>query len=168
MNPREERRLADRRNHHRWLWLLVAICALTVFIAWLGTRPRPEPASAPFAADPALPGAIALARRFESSFKQRDVAQPAPQPALTAEEIVARKLAQFARSRRQLAYALARRHDVKVSSDVEQFFAAVESGNWDNIEAAFKKINGGDSSAGQAERPPGVARLWPAIIDAYG
>jgi len=45
----------------------------------------------------------------------------------------------------------------------------VESANWDLIEARFKVINGGDSSAGYATgRPPGVEHLWPAIVDAYG
>lgn len=88
---------------------------------------------------------------------------------LTAEEIVAGKLSHFARSRRDLAYALAERHGVQVSGDVERFFAAVESGRWDDIESAFKKINGGDSSASWADtRPPEVEHLWPAIIDAYG
>jgi len=87
----------------------------------------------------------------------------------TAQEIVAAKLTQFAQSRRELVHALAKRHHEQVSSDVERFFDAVESGDWDRIEAAFKVINGGDSSAGQSDkRPPGTAHLWPAIIDAYG
>jgi hypothetical protein len=68
-----------------------------------------------------------------------------------------------------LVHELARRHKVEVSRNVERFFDAVESGNWDDIEASFKKINGSDSSAGHgAERPPGVNELWSAIIDAYG
>ena len=87
----------------------------------------------------------------------------------TAQEIVAAKLTQFAQSRRGLVYALAKRHHEQVSSEVERFFDAVESGDWDRIEAAFKVINGADSSAGQSDkRPPGTAHLWPAIIDAYG
>jgi hypothetical protein len=78
-------------------------------------------------------------------------------------------LAQFAQSRRGLAHALARRHNVEVSQDVERFFDALESGDWDRIEAAFKIINGGDSSAGHADRrAPDVQSVWPAIIDAYG
>jgi hypothetical protein len=81
---------------------------------------------------------------------------------------VAAKLRQFAGSGRDFATELARRHNVEVPATVEQFFAAVESGDWDAIAAAFKKVNGGDSSASQADRPPGVAELWPAIIDAFG
>jgi len=79
------------------------------------------------------------------------------------------KLARFAESRRKLTHALAERHGVTVPADVDRFFDAVASGNWDDIEARFQVINGGDSSAGHAAgRPPGVEKLWPAIIDAYG
>jgi hypothetical protein len=87
----------------------------------------------------------------------------------SAEAIVGAKLAHFARSRRELAYALARRHGVEVPDDVERFFDAVASGNWAEIEVAFTKINGGDSSAGpNRQRASEVDQLWPAIIDAYG
>jgi hypothetical protein len=90
-------------------------------------------------------------------------------PNATAEEIVTRKISQFGRSRRELANTLARRHGIEVPNAVKLFFDAVEGGNWDEIEARFKMINGGDSSAGHgADRPPGVNELWAAIIDAYG
>ena len=92
-----------------------------------------------------------------------------PGGAASLEEIVAQKLAQFCCSRREFAYSLAKRHHVSVPAEVEQFFAAAESGNWEEIEAAFKKINGGDSSASWTDkRAPEVNELWPAIIDAYG
>src|SRR6266436_1828793 len=90
-------------------------------------------------------------------------------PAATAQEMVASKLARFGKSRRDLVDSLARRHGVEVPDAVKLFFEAVESGNWEEIEARLKVIHGGDSSAGHAAgRPPGVERLWPAIIDAYG
>src|SRR5438552_1496272 len=90
-------------------------------------------------------------------------------PAATAQEIVASKLARFGKSRRDLVDALARQHGVEVPDAVKLFFDAVESGNWDDIEARLKVINGGDSSAGHAAgRLPAVECLWPAIIDAYG
>jgi tetratricopeptide (TPR) repeat protein len=91
----------------------------------------------------------------------------APNP--KAEEIVAAKLAQFARSRRELAHALARRRNVTVPDEVERFFAAVESGNWDAIAAAFQTLEGGESSGSpQSSRSAEVNALWPAIHDAYG
>ena len=90
-------------------------------------------------------------------------------PKATAEEIVTGKLVQFGRSRREFLDALARQHGVEVPDAVKVFFDAVESGIWDNIDARFKAINGGEPNAGQASgRPPGVEYLWPAIIDAYG
>jgi hypothetical protein len=145
-------------------WLLAAGCVLLLLVALL--RPsRPGDGFSPSREDRA--GQTADENKAESTRRLPRNARSAP--AATAEEVVARKLAQFARSRRDHMYALARRHNVEVLGDVERFFDAVESGNWEAIEAAFKKINGGDSSAGHSkDRPPEVTRLWPAIIDAYG
>src|SRR5690349_11076493 len=47
----------------------------------------------------------------------------------TAEQIVAGKVSQFGRSRRELVHALAHRVKVPVREGVERFFDAVESGN---------------------------------------
>lgn len=98
----------------------------------------------------------------------QQTSQPRGEAATNARQIVAEKLGQFARSRRAFARALAKRHGEPVPDCVDRFFSAVESGDWDKIEKAFNEINGGDSSASQHERPPGVAKLWPAIVDAYG
>ena len=49
-------------------------------------------------------------------------------PVTTPEETVARRLAQYGRSRRDLAHALALRHGVEVPDDVKRFFDAVEAG----------------------------------------
>ncbi len=88
---------------------------------------------------------------------------------VSAAEIVNSKLIQFGQSRRRLAEILARRHGVVVTDEVKRFFDAVETGRWEEIESAFKQINGGDDSASHSDnRPSGVAELWPAIIDAYG
>lgn len=101
--------------------------------------------------------------------KEGLLARDDPDASRDAVEIVARKLAQFARSRRELAQAMARRRGADLPDEVERFFAAVESGHWEEIEAVFKRINGGDSSTGHSPgRPPEVDALWPAIIDAFG
>jgi hypothetical protein len=146
-----------------WRWFLAIISALALLIGLVqskGHRDRPGLVQAN-ATPPYEPA------RADST-PQRNFRPRSAPPAQTAEEVVLGKLAQFSRSRREFAYALARKHNVEVPADVETFFAAVESGEWERIEAAFEKINGHDSSAGQAERPPGVAQLWPAILDAYG
>lgn len=156
----------DRRQLPRWLRLLLAGGALVLLIVilrsprsahWTGTTAVPRLNA------PVLRGAHPAAG-WAGRFTPHTTA-----PAATAKEIVAGKIAQFARSRRELAQALARRHQVEVSGDVDRFFAAVESGHWEDIEKSFSQINGGDSSAGHSNRrSPDIEHLWPAIIDAYG
>ena len=145
-------------------WLIVVACGVVVVCALLPARHRSPQAPLPSTAG--MSGAPAGGeQKISSPRSARSV--PASQP--TATEIVAVKLAQFAQSRRGFAHALARRHNVEVSPEVERFFDAVESGDWDRIDAAFKVINGGDSSAGHADRrTPDVQSVWPAVVDAYG
>ncbi len=150
------------------LWVLVGLCLLIVVV---GLFRRLHTQTGVNTAEAKSPGASESARTSALPQPSRETraAERAALPAASAEEIVAQKLAQFAQSRRAYAVALARRHNVQVSPEVEGFFAAVESGNWNEIEAAFNKLNGGDSSAGHAQgRPAEVQPLWPAIIDAYG
>ncbi len=79
------------------------------------------------------------------------------------------KVASFARSRRDLALAMARKHNVEMPSDVEDFFKAVESGDWERIKSTFTTINGGDTTASfNANRSEAAHKMWPAIIDAFG
>jgi hypothetical protein len=157
------------RAGSRWLWLLVIACGLLILIGLLRTSRHKEQVAAVASTNERGEDRIADSAGADrtQSFPRPFRSAPATEP--TAEEVVAGKLAQFAQSRRGYAHALAQRHKVEVSGDAERFFDAVESGDWDKIEAAFKVINGGDSSAGHAEgRPPGVQSIWPAIIDAYG
>lgn len=61
-------------------------------------------------------------------------------PSASAEEIVATKLSQFGRNRRDVMRGMAKRFNVEVRPDVERFFDAVERGKWDEIEAAFQPL----------------------------
>lgn len=86
-------------------------------------------------------------------------------PRIPAEQIVAEKLSQFARNRREIVQAMARHFNVKVPAEVERFFDAVEAGRWDEARALFdslKKLR----HSGQAGH--NLAVLWPAILDTYG
>src|SRR5262245_20800747 len=58
----------------------------------------------------------------------------------TAEEIVATKVSQFGKKRRELVHAMARKFNVEVPGDVERFFAAVENGRWEEIDAAHEAL----------------------------
>jgi tetratricopeptide (TPR) repeat protein len=96
---------------------------------------------------------------------QRTLSAPPP----SAEEIVAAKLKRFAQSRREIMRAMAKAKNVTVPAVVEQFFDAVETGDWAQIKAAFDVINGGEANAGHsAKRLPEVTALWASIIDTYG
>ena len=167
--PGLQRTPAGNSRQGSWRWLLVGLCALILLIGLLWYNRHDRRAQEFIASKHAHPKAIGVPTGTQPGTAQPSLPSLTTPSSPTAEEVVTRKLAQFARSRRAFARALARRHNVQVSGDVERFFDAVETGNWDNIETAFKKINGSDSSAGQSDsRPPGVAQLWPAIIDAYG
>jgi hypothetical protein len=85
-------------------------------------------------------------------------------------QIVHAKVEKFAQSRRRLAQQLAGKGDgAALPPEVEAFFAAVQSGDWQRIESTFAVINGGDTSAGHADqRTPEASKMWPAIIDAFG
>ncbi len=150
----------------RWLGAaLLALLALTLLR--LLRPPAPESTPTVASAESASPSKAPPARPEIRTNARPRIVSSAPNP--KAEEIVAAKLTQFARSRRELAHALARRHGIAVPDEVERFFAAVESGDWDRISAAFAEIHGGDTSGSQhSGRTPEVSQLWPAILDAFG
>src|SRR5439155_1932500 len=125
-----------------WPWLFVAACLLPVVIAILlpGEKDRSP------AASPASSNAQSSTASTPSVTMDRDAILPrklssAPAPVASPAEIVASKLSQFARQRRDLAEAIARRRNVQVPDDVQRFFAAVEGGRWEEIDAAFKVLS---------------------------
>ena len=84
----------------------------------------------------------------------------------SAEEIVAKKLSQFARGRHELVYALAKRFKVEVPEDVERFFAAVERGKWEEIDAAHAALlAGGDLTTPRSSE---LHSIWRAIQETWG
>ena len=156
-------------NRRRWLSGVGLL--LVVMLAFLGLRYR---WSSPTGKLP-VSSAAANARTISqgSGIEKVEVLPRFPRRSaprgVSAAEIVNSKLTQFGQSRRRLAEILARRHGVVVTDEVKRFFDAVETGRWEEIESAFKQINGGDTTASHSDnRPSGVAELWPAIIDAYG
>lgn len=150
-----------------WPWILAVGCVVVIFVGLF--HPGESGDYSPADAAPTVAKVASVSTKPSSASAPvfaHDPVLPFPH---TVEEIVAGKLSQFAKSRRELAHALARRHNVEVPEDVERFFAAVESGKWEDIEATFSKIDGGDSSAGASpNRSPALLHLWPAIIDAFG
>src|SRR5262249_21507819 len=106
--PDEEKRLAEYRSRIRWRGFLVIACGLMLLAGLLHKPRRTEQSSAETGANQGMTNTPSQRRVIEKAHHHSQSAMAAP----TAEEIVAGKLAQFARSRREFAYALARRHNV--------------------------------------------------------
>ncbi len=118
--------------------------------------PAPAPAGSPRYAAP--PGMNALARLRARAARQ-----------LTPEQIVAKKLALFAKRHRALVHKIADHYHLKVPSDVDRFFAAVEAGNWDEAHSIFHALRGGDQQQpGNGPASDDLRKFWRPILEAYG
>jgi hypothetical protein len=89
-------------------------------------------------------------------------------PPQTAEEIVAGKLSQFGRSRRDIVHAIGRRAGKEVPLEVEQFFDAVETGRWEDIEIRWKALAKQSGQYEHSTHSPEIDEFWPAVLEAYG
>jgi tetratricopeptide (TPR) repeat protein len=149
----------------RWPWVIGAACWVILLIVLLLRRGDEKSTSStdsasgppPMAGDNSSESGSPLSRRASKGNGVH-----------TAEEIVAGKVKQFARSRREFVRLLARRANKEVPSEVERFFDALEAGNWDEVELLFK---GFANRSGQYEggtHSPELDDVWPAILDAYG
>lgn len=160
------RQNSDLREPSRSLWLVVIIaaCLLVTLVAVFLPRRRAEPESRTAATAPRSPNAGRdSASNRERSFQHRPEAVAAGQ--LSAEEIVARRAAQFARSRREVLHGIARKLNLAVPDDVERFFDAAEAGHWDEIESAFNALQ-----ARRTAQPhsPELDQLWGPILTTFG
>src|SRR5436190_4932410 len=151
----------------RWLLVVSVVLILVVMVIWRRNKDQ-EKVSATTTTSPDASRLPEAGQRTKSAASWR-AQRTATAPGATAEEIVATKLKHFAQSRREVMRAMARSKNMTVPAEVEQFFDAVEGGDWAQIKAAFDAINGGDSTAGHtSKRSPEVTALWASIIDTYG
>src|ERR1043165_8790064 len=149
----------------RWPGFLAIACLFIALIAIL--LPRPNANS---------PSALAATNRLwfaTSANSQRERSARVPHfhprggPAPTAAEIVSGKVIEFARSRRQLLHALAGHFKVDVPDDVERFFDAVESGRWEEVDAAHKALLLSEENLNQP-RSAELHQIWRAIQETWG
>jgi hypothetical protein len=165
-NNRDCRSQKAKSIPRRALWAIVGASVLTIAIGLLHARRHAEPLSSRTAKDASTAaGAKVLANYPARSAARRSSAAPA----LSAEEIVASKVSQFARSRREIARGIGRRSNKTVPPEVEKFFDAIEAGQWEEIKAQWDVLA---PRSGQYENATNhwdeLDPFWPAVLDAYG
>ena len=81
----------------------------------------------------------------------------------SAAEVVAGKLSQFARARRDIAHKMAKRFGVELGEDVDRFFQAAEAGQWEETQELFNSLwKQRDSGA------EGLRKVWGPILETFG
>ena len=148
-----------------WIWLGAGLLLslMVVLLAWPRGGHSPEKAPAPVSGT----GVPTTAATSSGAIRSGTSRHRGLSEAATAEEIVARKLAEFSKRRRALVHAIAKHFNVEVPGDVERFFAAVEAGRWEEIDAAHEAL----LMPGQGLNQPRSAELhkiWRAIQETWG
>jgi hypothetical protein len=158
-----------RRSHS--LWLLAAGGLLILLVALLLPKPDGNQTS-PSSRTNSLSSVSAPVGSPRTRLRPVSGTRSTFEPAHTAEEIVAGKVSQFGRSRRDIVGAIGRRLGKEVPPYIEKFFDAVESGDWERIDALWKVMA---KHTGQYEKQdsdsahwPDLDPYWSAVLDAYG
>lgn len=146
----------------RLAWIVGIMAFLLAAIFVLRPGPRQKDVDAATVTNRfALPTITHFGRGLGASRLRPSHAEPGRPP----EEIVAEKLGQFARGHEQIVAAIAKRFDVAIPAEVNRFFAAVQSGRWEETTNLFALLHEIRMSTNQ---PPGFEKLWPAILETYG
>ncbi len=148
-----------------WPWFLAIACVLIVLVAILLPRPNANSPAAPGSTN-GLWSVTGANSPGERSARVPGIHSPAG-PVLTAAEIVANKVVQFGKNRRKLVHAMARHLKVEVPDDVERFFAAVESGRWEEIDAAHNALLLPGEGLNQP-RSAELHQIWRTVQETWG
>jgi hypothetical protein len=169
-NAPKENAVGDYRLYRRTLSIVCLSCALLI-VGFLIRRHRPEPilqgvvTSGESAASdgPEATSTNELSRGDATRGHRAGTAK------LTAEKIVASKVAQFGQKRRELVYEISRRSQKDIPPEIEKFFDAIQSGNWEDITNQWHElaVHSGqyDFSTNHWEH---LDPFWPSVLDAYG
>ena len=148
-----------------WAAMIVVGCLVMLFIAILLPPARlPLESSQPTRQGP--PGGHSSGGARLESRRHPRLHSGATEALSTesAQEIVARRAAQFTRSRREVLHAIAAKLNIRVPEEIEAFFAVAEAGDWEQLRAIFKRL--------AAERtvrphPPELDGLWAPVLATF-
>src|SRR2546423_715678 len=167
-NIEQKPALLDRSaTHFRWLLCVITlVCALLILIGLL-RRPQREatvstenPRERMGATEPSSVSRPDRPRWV--SHRSRPTAPPTP------EQIVAGKVSEFVRSRRDIVRGIGRRTQKEIPAEIERFFDALESGDWEEIEAQWKALSTRSGQYEGSTHSPELDPFWAAVLDAYG
>lgn len=155
-------------NESRWLRLFLAGSVVLALLALLSRRTRDQPDTD--STSTASPGRVTPVDSADLKAWRQPIRHSAfaPAPAPTAEELVAGKVREFGRARRELIRKIARRTQKTVPPEIEKFFDAIESGNWEEIHAQWNAMAKRSGQYEGSTHSPELNPFWPAVLDAYG
>ncbi len=155
------------KPYSRLLLVILAGCALVILFWFLQSGKKADARKPSAAREVGGKDAAQNARNMRSrGIKSAGASSTNAAEQPTAEQIVAEKVSQFAHNRRDLAYRMAQKFSCEVTSEMEQFFQAIEAGSWAEADALFKNIRGNPKfDGGYITEFPGP--LWPVIHETY-
>ncbi len=147
----------ESHGYPRWRWSIAVACLIVLSFAILLPRQPNNAVDRRGAISNSAFGNPAGTQRLGLSNSWKTSEGDA-----TAEEIVAGKVSQFARDRRRITHAMAKRFKLDVPTEVDQFFEAVGAGRWTELNSLFDTIKQLRDS-GQNE---GLRTLFAPILEA--
>ncbi len=160
---------AESSRRPWWPWPLAAGTVLILGLALIPHRPRHQPAVGVHPVASPTQSLAFSAGRPPAAAGRLPRPRSASEAGRSAEEIVAAKVIQFGRSRRDIVRAIARRSQQEVPQVIEKFFDAVEAGNWEEIRTRWQELVKHSSQYGWSkDNWPDINPYWPAVLDAYG
>ena len=172
-HPNDSEHITGPRPGLPWRWLvaIAAVCAIAFLIASRRISHRADIQSDK-SATTNQGSSQAIAARPEDRITNRHPysERHAVVPKATAEQIVASKVAQFGRKRRDMVRAIAKRSHLEIPTEVERFFDALEAGNWDEIHSRWHEmaVHSGQYDYSSKDTWEHINPFWPTILDAYG
>ena len=166
MKKTDDRATRDRPSPSQVRAVLTALLVLIragVFLTLTDKNPA-EPAGTDTSAESQRDPPASSHERGRAASSSRHIKAGSSQ---TAQEIVAGKVIQFGRSRRELVHAIAKRFNIDVSDEVERFFDAVEGGRWEEIDAAHQALLLNQKELNQP-RSEELHRIWRPIQETWG
>jgi hypothetical protein len=166
-NPTNAKPSGGFRAGH-WMGVIVVGCVLVMLLAFLSRQRRFDSANLRTGVTDSDSVTLTDSTNHKLGFGRSRSSSAQVTPA-TAEEIVAAKVLQFGRSRRELVRGISRRTGKSIPREVEQFFDAIESGDWKEIDRLWRILA---EHSGQyefsKEHWEDINPFWPSVLDAYG